>query len=66
MTEAKIAYHNSESIWVRNGEYKNCLSIYYRGEMVDGNAFTFLYDYLGYCPNRLRKVLIDNDYSALN
>lgn len=66
MIEAKIAHKNTQSIWVLGSEYKNCLSIYYRGEMVDGNAFAFLYDYLGYCPKRLRKVLIDNDYSTLN
>lgn len=66
LVEAQIAFYDPESPYLMTGYNQDSLSIYYRGQLVDGNAFAILYDYLDYCPDRLKKVLVDLDFSELS
>lgn len=60
-----IASKNHDIMKEYFGSYDEGLGVFYRGELEDGNALAFLYDYLGYDYKKLEKVLVDLDFSAL-
>ena len=65
LIEAHLGFIDTEIMYQRMGYNYEAISIYYRGELIDGNAFAFLYDYLDYDCDKLEQILVNLNFSSL-